>query len=387
MRLSAPATRYDSVAMTLHWAIALLILIDFALALSFSRFNPGDKLYLPSAYDLHMSTGACILALSIARVVWRLTHRHPPLPDMGIALHWLGRSSHFLLYVFMVAAPLTGWFVLSMRRQATSVFGLFRWAWPTVPAVATMPSQGRRFWHDMLLPTHIWLSSLGMGLVGVHVVAALYHHFRRRDDVLRRMLPSALGVIFLVALPMTAIRAAPATYEIDPNHTHPAFEVDHQGMSMWRGLFRKTLGTVTLDAAAGTGTVDIIVDVASVDFGNDKLNDTAANATAPAILEAPQFPTAHYKGTLSGFANGAPTMVTGSLTLHGITRPLVLNILKFKCIPNHPNFKREVCGADAVGTFNRAEFGVTVGRAYGFNMDVTLRIQVEAIRTEPEAAS
>jgi polyisoprenoid-binding protein YceI len=192
----------------------------------------------------------------------------------------------------------------------------------------------------------------------------------------------AVGVIFLFALPTTTIRAAPATYEIDPNHTHPAFEVDHQGMSMWRGLFRKTLGTVTLDEAAGTGTVDIIVDVASVDFGNDKLNDTAANATAPAILEASLFPTAHYKGTLSGFANGAPTVVNGSLTLHG-----VLNIVKFKCIPNHPNFKREVCGADAVGAFNRAEFGVTVGRAYGFNMDVMLRIQVEAIRTEPEATS
>jgi len=199
---------------------------------------------------------------------------------------------------------------------------------------------------------------------------------------------AAVAPIFLAfALSTTTIRAAPASYEIDPNHTHPAFEVDHQGMSMWRGLFRRTFGTVNLDLAAGTGTVDIIVDVASVDFGNDKLNDTAASATAPAILEAPLYPTARYKGTMSGFANGAPTVLNGSLTFHGVTRPLVLNIVKFKCIPNHPNFKREVCGADAVGTFNRAEFGVTVGRAYGFNMDVTLRIQVEALRTEPEATS
>lgn len=155
---------------------------------------------------------------------------------------------------------------------------------------------------------------------------------------------------------------------------------------MWRGLFRKTLGTVTLDEAAGTGAVDIIVDVGSVDFGNEKLNDAAANSTAPAILEASLYPTAHYVGTLGGFANGAPTVVNGSLTLHGVTRPLILNIVKFKCIPNHPVFKREVCGADAVGTFNRAEFGITVGRAYGFNMDVTLRIQVEAIRAASEAA-
>jgi cytochrome b561 len=194
MRSSTPAARYDTVAMTLHWVIALLILVDFAFALSFGWLNPGDNFYFRSAYDLHMSTGACILALSIARVAWRLTHKRPPLPDMGTALRWLARTSHFLLYVFMLAAPLTGWFVLSLRRQATSVFGLFRWTWPTLPSVATMSQQDFEFWQDHVLPTHIWLSYLGMCLVGVHIVAALYHHFRRRDDVLMRMLPWARGV-------------------------------------------------------------------------------------------------------------------------------------------------------------------------------------------------
>jgi len=189
MRSSAPATRYDSVAMTLHWVIAVLIVLDFAFAISFSRFNPGDVLYLPSAYDLHMSTGACILALSLARVVWRLTHRRPPLPDMGIALRWLARSSHFLLYVFMIAAPLSGWLVLSLRHQMTSVFGLFRWAWPTLPAIAAMPHADRQLWHDSLLPLHTRLSYLGMCLLVLHVAAALYHHIGRRDDTLTRMLP------------------------------------------------------------------------------------------------------------------------------------------------------------------------------------------------------
>jgi cytochrome b561 len=189
MRASAAATRYDSVAMTLHWVIALLIVLDFTFAISFSRFNPEDALYLPSAYALHMSTGAGILALSVARVAWRLTHRRPPLPDMGMALHWLARSSHFLLYVFMVAAPLSGWLVLSLRRQTTSVFGLFRWAWPSLPAVAAMSHAERQLWHDYLLPLHSRLSYLGMCLVVLHVGAALYHHFRRRDDVLARMLP------------------------------------------------------------------------------------------------------------------------------------------------------------------------------------------------------
>ena len=190
MRPLLPLRRYDLVAMTLHWVIALLILVDFALALSFSRFDPGDVLYLSSAYDLHMAVGLCILILSVMRVAWRLSHRHPPLPDIGFPLRALARASHFLLYVFMVAAPVSGWLVLSLRHKATSVFGLFRWAWPSLPAIATMPRPDRVFWHDHLLPLHIWLSYAGMCLVALHVTAALYHQFGRRDDVLIRMLPT-----------------------------------------------------------------------------------------------------------------------------------------------------------------------------------------------------
>src|SRR6516225_1086939 len=189
MHALVPLTRYDAVAITLHWVIAVLILLDFALAMSFSRFDPGDALYLPSAYDLHMAVGMCVLILSVARVIWRLTHRRPPLPDMAMPLRWLARASHFLLYAFMVVAPVIRWLVLSLRHKATSVFGLFRWAWPSIPAIAHMARPERVFWHDEFLPLHIRISYVGMVLVALHVTAALYHHFGRRDEVLVRMLP------------------------------------------------------------------------------------------------------------------------------------------------------------------------------------------------------
>src|SRR5579862_6811840 len=128
------SSRYDAVAMTLHWVIAALILFDFGCALSFSQFNPGDALFVPSAYAWHMSTGLAVLGLSILRVLWRLTHRPPPPPPMGVVLRSLARGSHLLLYGFMIAAPASGWVVMSLRHQVTSVFGLFSWAWPTVPA-------------------------------------------------------------------------------------------------------------------------------------------------------------------------------------------------------------------------------------------------------------
>jgi cytochrome b561 len=191
-RAPRPA-RYDTVALTLHWLIAALIVLDFAFALSFSQFSPDDALYLPSAYELHMSTGLVILMLSVARLVWRLAHRRPPLPPMAPLLRALARVSHFLLYVFMVAAPVSGWLVLSLRHQLTSVFGLFSWAWPTLPAIAAMARPGRQFYHDLLLPLHTRLSYLGMSLVALHVAAALYHHLWRRDDVLLRILPRVAG--------------------------------------------------------------------------------------------------------------------------------------------------------------------------------------------------
>lgn len=178
--------------------------------------------------------------------------------------------------------------------------------------------------------------------------------------------------------------AAPDNYRIDPNHTHPLFEVDHFGLSTWRGFFRTTSGTVTLDRERGTGSVEVLIDVSSIDLGHEKLNGMilAEKVGEWNGLDAARYPTATYKGTLADFVQGAPTRVNGELTLHGVTRPVQLTINAFRCIPNHPIVKREVCGADAVGTFNRAEFGVNTGVQYGFRQEVTLRIQVEAIRQD-----
>jgi polyisoprenoid-binding protein YceI len=187
---------------------------------------------------------------------------------------------------------------------------------------------------------------------------------------------SSIALLALSGL-ATVAGAAPTTYNLDPDHTHPAIEVDHfNGLSVWRGIFKKTAGTVTLDPAAKTGTVDITVDTGSIDFAHDKLNEHVAS---PEILDAAKYPTAVYKGTLGGFVNGAPTTVTGDLTLHGVTKPVALKIDSFKCF-QHPLIKKEVCGADATGTFNRADFGVAYGEKFGFKQDVKLHIQVEGVK-------
>ena len=173
--------------------------------------------------------------------------------------------------------------------------------------------------------------------------------------------------------------AATIAYNVDPEHTYPSFEADHLGgLSTWRGKFNHTSGTITLDKSARSGDVAITVDMTSADFGLDALN-TAMQGKE--MFEADKYPRATYRGRLADFVDGRPTRVVGDLTLHGITRPLTLTIDAFKCMP-HPVFKREVCGADALATFKRDDFGMTAGKDYGFSMDVALRIQVEAIQAQ-----
>jgi polyisoprenoid-binding protein YceI len=184
-----------------------------------------------------------------------------------------------------------------------------------------------------------------------------------------------IGPAVLMALTAGGVTQA-ATYSIDPSHTYPSFEADHfGGLSTWRGKFNSTTGKVTLDKAAGTGTVDITVDTASADFGQEELNKAARGTE---LFDVAKYPKATYRGRLTDFVNGAPTKVTGELTLHGVTKPLDLTINSFKCM-QHPMFKRELCGADAIASFKRDDFGMDSGKAYGFKMDVLLRIQVEAL--------
>jgi polyisoprenoid-binding protein YceI len=182
-----------------------------------------------------------------------------------------------------------------------------------------------------------------------------------------------------LALVTTTLFAAPAVYTIDSTHTYPSFEADHAGgMSVWRGKFNSTKGTITFDRAAHSGEVDITVDAASINFGNDRLNEHAKGAD---LFDVTKFPTATYTGKISKFNGDVPTEVQGELTLHGVTKPVTLTINSFLCRVN-PMSKKEVCGADASTTFNRYDFGVSFGQTMGFKGEVKLAIEVEAIKTE-----
>jgi polyisoprenoid-binding protein YceI len=178
----------------------------------------------------------------------------------------------------------------------------------------------------------------------------------------------------LAALLGASAFAAPVTYNLDPNHTYPSFSADHfGGLSVWRGKFDSSSGKVVYDKDAKSGSIEVTVDMNSINFGMPKLNEHAKSAE---MFDVAKYPTATFTGKLAKFNGAAPTEAEGTLTMHGVTKPVTLKIDSFKCIQN-PASKKEVCGADATGTINRADFGVSYGEKYGFKMDVNLQIQVE----------
>ena len=178
--------------------------------------------------------------------------------------------------------------------------------------------------------------------------------------------------------------AAPVTYNLDPSHTYPSFEADHMGgLSVWRGKFDSSSGKVVYDKAAKSGTIDVTVDMSSVDFGMPKLNEHAKSAE---IFDVAKYPTATFSGKFTKFNGASPTEAEGTFTMHGVSKPLTLTINSFLCKPN-PMSKKEVCGADAAATFNRSDFGVNFGDKYGFKQEVKLQIQVEGSPGAPAAAT
>jgi polyisoprenoid-binding protein YceI len=150
------------------------------------------------------------------------------------------------------------------------------------------------------------------------------------------------------------------------------------GLSFWRGKFTKSSGKITLDRQAKTGgSVEISIDASTVDFGHAKMNE---KARGDEIFNVAKFPTITYKSTALKYEGEKLVAVEGEMTMLGITKPLSLTLTHFKCLI-HPLHKREVCGADAHGRFDRSDFGMNIGLPR-FSPEIKLAIQVEGVKAD-----
>ena len=172
-----PASRYTRTAIHLHWLVALALVGTFSLGLYMHELPLSPtKLKL---YSWHKWAGVTLFLLVLVRLAWRLGHRPPELPA-GMPL-WQRQASalaHGLLYLLMVAVPLSGWLMSSAKGFQTVWFGVL----PLPDLVAKNEDLGKA-----LESAHKLLNLTMAGLVGIHVAAALKHHFIDRDGLLSRM--------------------------------------------------------------------------------------------------------------------------------------------------------------------------------------------------------
>jgi polyisoprenoid-binding protein YceI len=169
--------------------------------------------------------------------------------------------------------------------------------------------------------------------------------------------------------------AAPETYVLEQNHTKPRFEYSHMGYSTQLSRFDTAKGTVTIDRAAKTGSVDVTIDATSVNTGSDMFN---GHIQGEDFFDTAKFPTITYKSDKFKFEGDKLVGIEGNLTIKGVTKPVTLTVTSFMCMP-HPMMKKEACGANATAKIKRSEFNM--GKyAPLVGDEVTLTIPVESIK-------
>ena len=214
--MSASSERYTNVAITLHWLIAIAIV-----GMIFGGWYMGD---LPDGapgqyflYQMHKSIGITILLLTVARIIWRVMNRPPPLPNEMKGLEkTASHLVHLGFYGLMIALPLTGWLYSSVSVKLdvpTVLYGII--SWPDVPFVEDLKTESASGAVNFI---HSKLAWVVLALLGLHVAGAIKHEFSAEEGVLKRMIPGLFGKADKPAMPgrgaMTAFGSALAVLVI-----------------------------------------------------------------------------------------------------------------------------------------------------------------------------
>lgn len=183
-----------------------------------------------------------------------------------------------------------------------------------------------------------------------------------------------LLTLAFAALAAGSAAAAPVTYAIEGTHTFPRFSYSHFGYSTQLSRFDKTTGAVVFDAEARAGTVDITIDMKSVNTGFVDFN---GHLQGEDFFDTARFPTATFKSTKVVFEGDKPKAIEGNLTIKGVTRPVTLTVTSFLAMP-HPMMKKPAIGANAFTVVKRSEFGAGKYAPY-VGDEVRIDIALEAV--------
>jgi polyisoprenoid-binding protein YceI len=192
------------------------------------------------------------------------------------------------------------------------------------------------------------------------------------DIMIKQFVAAAAAAIVAIGA------SAQETYNIDPVHSQPSFEVQHMGFSIQRGSFMKSTGKVTIDRAAKKGSIDVTIDATSIRTIDPRLD---THVKSPDFFNVEKYPTISFKSTDLVFDGDRVVEVNGELTLLGITKPVVLKVTNERC-GEHPINKKPMCGAEATTTVKRSEWGMKYGLPRAVGDDVRIVIPIEAYQEQ-----
>lgn len=176
--LSNTKNSYGLISKLFHWIIAFSIFGLIFVGFTMADMAPSTEKY--ELYGMHKAFGTVIFMLIVLRLIWKFSDKtvEPP-KDLPPILALLAKTGHFLLYVFMLSMPISGILMSYFAGYNVPVFGLF-----TIPAAASTSSQLAGIFHGI----HTIGIFAFVAVIVLHIIAALYHHFIRRDGVLMRMI-------------------------------------------------------------------------------------------------------------------------------------------------------------------------------------------------------
>lgn len=379
-----PTRRYTTVAIILHWVIAVAIigLLASGLWMSSAINDPASKAFAFAVFQWHKALGLTVLVLSLARLAWRIGHNAPALPGhMTQAERMAAAGTHVLFYGLMIGMPLVGWAMVSASPIGlpTLYFGLFEW--PHLPILSTLADKAPV--EATLKTVHMTGGYIFAALLVLHVAAALKHHLFDRDDVLLRMLPgparpavrpagvngsgvtgkpaptarqgasqqsrvrnawlpfaallalaAAATAIWPVSLPRSTGPAprtelsAPASpvvaanrWTVDPRASRIAFAGTHAG-SAFKGTFERWTADIVFDPAdLPRSTAKVKIDLASARTGDQSRDTTLPGAD---WFDLATTSTATFETLSIASKGGSSYVADGRLSLRGVTLPVAL---------------------------------------------------------------
>lgn len=298
-----------------------------------------------TGFQLHKSLGLTVLALSLLRLLWRLTHRPPPMPaTMPAWERFAARGVHAAFYGLMIGLPLSGWLMVSAQWDGgkplnvpTLWFGVFEV--PHLFGLNAMADEVRATFAHNAEETHEWLAKGTAALLLMHVAAALKHHFINRDSVLIGMAPK-LGLVLLPLVAAAVIYGvlrtpgADATavritqigesgWQLIPESSELVFSGTHAGVP-FRGRFTRWQARLDFDPTnLETSTLSALIDTASARDGNPLHDETLPEAE---WFDVTNHPHARFESTRIVRLDDSRYTLEGTLTIKNRPQPVQLQM-------------------------------------------------------------